>query len=321
LALVEAHVAEARAAMAKQDWPATAVAANKALALDATNAEAKALKAEAKSHQPWVPAGFRLVPGADLEPYTNTGWAAAIIHEKSGIKLVYIPAGSFIMGSPTTETGRDNGETRHLVTIPQGFYLGETEVTQAQWEKVMKENPSHFQNAGVDAPVENVSWDMCQAFCQEAGSGLRLPLEAEWEYACRAGTTTAFHYGDSLDATMANFDGNYPYGGGKKGEYRRTTIAVRQFKPNAWGLYDMIGNVWEWCQDKYEKYPSEAVTLAQPAGPAGREDGDHAVRMVRGGSWFSRAWYCRSASRCWYCPAYRYYFLGFRVARSAPPVQ
>jgi formylglycine-generating enzyme required for sulfatase activity len=319
-AIIESHLAVACAAKVQKDWPAVLAAADKALALDAEHAEAKALWAESSRHQR-VPEGFRLAPGAGPESYTNTGWVQAIIHEQSGIELVYIPAGTFTMGSPTTETGRSSGETQHQVTIPQGFYLGKTEVTQAQWEKVMKVNPSGFPNAGATAPVERVSWDDCQAFCTEAGSGLRLPLEAEWEYACRAGTTTAFHYGDSLDASMANFRGNYPYGAGKKGEYRGTTIAVGQFKPNAWCLYDMIGNVWEWCQDKFETYPAGPVTLAQPAGPAGRETDDGADRVLRGGSWRDLARYCRSAGRSRYWPDYSIYSSGLRVALSAPPVQ
>jgi len=320
---VKAHLATAHAAAAQEDWVAAAAAVDKALALDPKSAPTMKLWEDVVPHLPWrVPEGYRIAPGAGPEPYTNTGWAAAIIHEKSGIKLVYIPAGSFTMGSPENEKGRDSDESpQHQVTISQGFYLGETEVTQAQWEKVMKENPSYFKNAGVDAPVENVSWDMCQAFCQEAGSGLRLPLEAEWEYACRAGTTTAFHYGDSLDATMANFDGYYPYGEGEKGEDRGTTIAVRQFKPNAWGLYDMHGNVYEWCQDKYEKYPSGSVTLAQPAGPVGREEGGGAARVLRGGCWYGGAGICRSAYRYRLRPDYCSRNRGLRVARSAPPVQ
>ena len=274
-----------------------------------------------EGQQSRIPAGFRLASSGGPEPYTNTGWASAIIHEKSGIELVYIPAGSFTMGSPTTETDRNNDEAQHPVTIPQGFYLGKYEVTQAQWEKVTGKNPSYFQKAGASAPVENVTMDACQAFCTEAGSGLRLPLEAEWEYACRAGTTTAFHYGDSLDASMANFDGRYPSGAGKEGDCRQTTIAVGQFKPNAWGLYDMHGNVWEWCQDKFVTYPTEPVTLVQPAGPAGREKDDVADRVLRGGSWMSFAWICRSASRNWSSPDDCDRNGGLRVACFAPPVQ
>ena len=139
----------------------------------------------------------------------------------------------------------------------------------------------------------------------------RLPTEAEWEYACRAGTQTVFHDGDSLDATMANFDGNYPYGSGRKGEYRDETVAVGSFKPNAWGLHDMHGNVWEWCADWYGEYP--AGLAVDPSGPPSGED-----RVLRGGSWGNLARYCRSAYRDGYDPGDRGGFLGFRLARDAP---
>jgi sulfatase modifying factor 1 len=312
---VEALLAAAHTAKTKKNWSAVMAAVDKALALDEDNVEAKALRAEASRHHLRVPEGFRLAPGAGPEPYTNTGWARAIIHEKSGIELVYIPAGSFTMGSPHGEEGRDGDEgPQHQVTLSQGFYLGKTEVTQAQWEKVMGKKPSYFKNAGANAPVEQVSWDDCQAFCQAAGSGLRLPMESEWEYACRAGTRTAFHYGDSLDASMANFNGNYPYGEGKKSEYRETTIAVGQFKPNAWGLYDMHGNVWEWCQDWKGDYPAGAVR--DPRGPDSGAD-----RVVRGGGWYFDAWLCRSAVRGGDGPVSRNSHYGLRVACSAPPVQ
>lgn len=341
-AAVEAHLASARTAKAKKDWAAVAAAADKALALDGTHVEAKALRAEASRHQLRVPEGFRLAPGAGPEPYTNTGWARAIIHEKSGIELVYIPAGSFTMGSPQGEEGRDGDEgPQHQVTLSQGLYLGKTEVTQAQWEKVTGKNPSFFQNAGPTAPVENVSWDDCQEFCEAAGSGLRLPLEAEWEYACRAGTTTALYSGDIKIIGQNNAPALDPiawYGGNsgvtyegavdssgwpeKQEDHKRAgTHPVGQKKPNAWGLYDMIDNVWEWCQDKSETYPAGPVTLKQPAGPAGREKDDGADRVLRGGGWGSSAGNCRSADRGGGGPGFRFTGLGLRVACSAPPVQ
>jgi formylglycine-generating enzyme required for sulfatase activity len=180
----------------------------------------------------------------------------------------------------------------------------------------MGSNRSYFQNAGQDAPVEQVSWEDCQAFlrklCQMEGvpeGTYRLLTEAEWEYACRAGTQTAFCYGNDLDASMANFDGNYPYGRAAKGQYRKTTVSVGSFRPNAWGLYDMHGNVYEWCQDWYGGYASGAVT--DPLGPA---SGDN--RVHRGGGWPVDANYSQSAARYGSLPGVRFEFLGLRLART-----
>lgn len=265
----------------------------------------------AKNYGLLVPAGFRATLGTRPESYTNSGWAQAIIHEATGIELVYIPAGSFVMGSPKSEqdamvaagTKREwvDDETQHQVTFSRGFYLGKTEVTQAQWQKLMGSNPSGFQNAGASAPVENVSWDDCQEFCRKAGSDLRLPTEAEWEYACRAGTTGAF--AGNLDE-MAWYDNN-------SGD---TTHPVATKGPNSWGLYDMHGNIFEWCQDWYDTYPTGAVT--DPKGP------DSGMgRVLRGGSWCNYAWICRCASRRWLRPGDRNGSHGLRVCCSAPPVQ
>lgn len=260
-----------------------------------------------------VPEGFRSAPGALAEPYTETGWAQEIIHETTGISLIYIPAGSFTMGSPEDEDGHGDDEGPcHQVTLTQGYYLGKYEVTQAQWEKLMGNNPSDFKKAGARAPVEQVSWDDCQAFCLKAGSGLRLPTEAEWEYACRAGTTTPFHYGNSLDASMANFDGNFPYGQAKPGEFRGSTVEIGRFMPNAWGLYDMHGNVWEWCQDWYSDYENKSVK-----NPAGPETG--AIRVLRGGGWNGQARSCRTTYRGGISPDGRHGGSGFRVCCSVPP--
>ncbi len=242
-----------------------------------------------------VPEGFQAAPGTQPEAFTNTGWAQAVVHRKTGIEMVFIPAGSFKMGSPASEAGRHRDETPvHTVHISNGFYLGKYQVTQEQWQKIMGNNPAKFKESGTRAPVENVDWDQCQAFCRLAGSGLRLPTEGEWEYACRAGTTTAFCYGDSLDSTMANFDGNYPYGNGSKGPYRKSTVPVGQFQPNAWGLYDMHGNVWEWCQDGYDENYYQNSPRKDPPGASGSEI---ISRVVRGGSWYGNAKSTRSANR------------------------
>jgi len=237
------------------------------------------------------------------------------------LELVWCPPGTFTMGSPKSEQDAMaaaglkkrwmDDETQHKVTLTKGFWLGKHEVTQRQWQSVMGKNPSRFKSAGLDAPVESVSWNDCQKFLRKlnapAGHECRLPTEAEWEYACRAGTATAFHYGNDLDSTQANFNGDCPFENGRKGEYRRTTVKVGSFRPNAWGLYDMHGNVLEWCQDGHGAYPPGAVI-----DPAGARTGRR--RVFRGGSWTYYARRCRSASRMSYVPSFSYQCLGFRVA-------
>jgi formylglycine-generating enzyme required for sulfatase activity len=232
---------------------------------------------------------------------------------KSGIALRLIPAGSFLMGSPASEIQRTDNEVQHTVRISKPFYMGKYEVTQGQWQKVMGNNPSHFKNVGESAPVKQVSWNDCHTFMAElckleglpAGS-VRLPTEAEWEYACRAGTQTAFCYADDLDSSMANFDGNYPYGNGSKEKYRERTMSVGSFQPNAWGLYDMHGNVWEWCQDWYGPYGTDDAV-----DPRGSNLG--LVRVLRGGGWYVSAWRCRSANRDYGNPDYAHIHFGFRL--------
>ncbi|MCU0915425.1 MAG: formylglycine-generating enzyme family protein [Planctomycetes bacterium] len=231
-----------------------------------------------------------------------------------------VPAGTFTMGSPPSEAQRGTNEgPQHQVTLTQAFYCGKFEITQGQWRQIMGNNPSYFPLAGLNAPVETVSWDDCQVFVKGlcalegvAEGTYRLLTEAEWEYACRAGTQTPFCYGNDLDSSMANFDGNYPYGAGQKGVYRQATVAVGSFRPNAWGLYDMHGNVWEWCQDWYEAlYPSGPQT--DPLGPS---SGDY--RVSRGGCWSRGAWRCRSAIRLRLPPVSRSSDLGLRLARTVP---
>ncbi|MBP7050454.1 MAG: formylglycine-generating enzyme family protein [Phycisphaerae bacterium] len=239
----------------------------------------------------------------------------------TGIVLRLIPAGTFTMGSPESEAGRwDEEGPQHEVTLTRAFYCGKFEVTQGQWQQVMGSNPCYFQNAGLDAPVESVSWDDCQEFlkalCEVEGvpeGTYRLLTEAEWEYACRAGTQTPFCYGTDLDSSMANFDGEYPYGAGAEGVYRGMTTPVGSFQPNAWGLYDMHGNVWEWCEDWHGGYLSEPVT--DPRGPA-----SGGYRVSRGGSWLDIACICRCAVRyrLWPMRDDRYGLLGLRLARTTP---
>jgi formylglycine-generating enzyme required for sulfatase activity len=206
-----------------------------------------------------------------------------------------IPAGTFTMGSPASEKGRDDDENQHEVTLTKPFHLGIYEVTQAQWRVVMRNNPSEFE--GDDRPVENVSWNNADEFCRKmsnlTGWKVRLPTEAEWEYACRAGTTTRFNTGMDLAANQANFNS-------------KETVDVGSFRPNAWGLYDMHGNVWEWCSDWYGGYDASAKN--DPHGVVNGSD-----RVLRGGGWINDARSCRSANRNWIVPGYRDDGIGFRV--------
>jgi formylglycine-generating enzyme required for sulfatase activity len=224
------------------------------------------------------------------------------------MRFAWIPPGTFVMGSPLDENGRDDDETQHSVTLTRGFYLGIHPVTQAQWQAVMGNNPSRFK--GENLPVETVSGQDCREFCQKLGQmdgkRYRLPTEAEWEYACRAGTTTPFHFGETIDTEQANYNGDYTYGKGKKGISRQQTTPVGSFPPNAWGLFDMHGNVYEWCADGYEAYPPGDLRDFQV-------DNKGSPRLLRGGSWFLYPHRCRSAFRRSCAPAYRQYDVGCRV--------
>ena len=226
------------------------------------------------------------------------------------MKLALIPAGKFTMGSPDSEKDHQASEgPQHEVTISKPFYMGAYEVTQEQYEQIMGKNPSNFK--GPQNPVETVSWDDAVAFCQalsrKTGRTVRLPTEAEWEYACRAGTTTPFNTGETISTDQANYDGNYIYGNGRKGEYRQKTIAVGSFKPNTFGLYDMHGNVWEWCSDWDGSYAN--ANAVDPQGP-----GSVSYRVLRGGSWNYNPQNWRSAYRVRDDPDYRFSNYGFRVS-------
>jgi formylglycine-generating enzyme required for sulfatase activity len=231
------------------------------------------------------------------------------------IKFVLVPPGKFLMGSPKDEKDRTDNETQHEVTLTKPFYLGQCEVTQAQYEAVTKKTPSHFK--GANLPVERVSWEEADEFAKEltkkAGGKIlyRLPTEAEWEYSCRGGRpfSNPFGIGDgtSLSSKQANFDGNYPYGAAK-GKYLEETCAVGSYPANALGLNDVHGNVWEWCADWYGNYPVGKVT--DPTGPPEGLD-----RVTRGGSFTSYANWCRAAFRDRDGPENRSWHLGFRLAR------
>jgi len=228
-----------------------------------------------------------------------------------GMSFVKIEPGTFMMGSPSDEPDRDSDETQHQVTLTKGYFMQTTEVTQGQWKEIMGSNPSDFSSCGDNCPVEKVSWNDIQEFIQklnqkESGRNYRLPTEAEWEYAARAGSTGPFVFGDCLSTNEANYHGDYPLTGCPKGSYRSKTIEVGQLRANAWGLYDMHGNVHEWCSDWYGVYSSSA--LVDPVGPTTGWD-----RVFRGGSWINRAGYCRSASRAGYNPDGANRLLGFRL--------
>ena len=231
-------------------------------------------------------------------------------------QMVYISPGTFIMGSPTSEVDRHINETQHQVTLTKGFYLGISEVTQEQWRTIVGNNPSWFATCGDNCPVEQVSWNDCQEFIeklnqQEGSDKYRLPTEAEWEYACRAGTNTPFYFGTCLTTDQANYNGNYPYSGCAQGVYRNASISVKSFSPNAWGLYDMHGNVHEWCQDWIAtSYPS-GDAVSDPYGPLSGSE-----RVLRGGYWGYYASECRSARRGGYLPDSIHSNCGFRLART-----
>ena len=215
------------------------------------------------------------------------------------LEMVLIPAGKFMMGSPESEKGRSKDETQHEVTLTKPFYMGKHEVTQEQWESVMGNNPSDTK--GAKLPVADVSWEECQEFIKKLNDktkgGYRLPTEAEFEYSCRAGTTTAYSFGDSLTKTDANIDG-------------LSISAVGSYNPNAFGLYDLHGNVFEWCEDWKADYPKGAAT--DPKGPATGKS-----RVLRGGSFLNLESSARSSFRFNYSPSYRYLYLsGFRLART-----
>ena len=277
------------------------------------------------------------------------------LDEKISLPLVWIPAGEFVMGSPLEEAGRRDSEgPQHRVRLA-GFWMGQTPVTQAQWravarlvpplgrrwERPLPAHPSRFRPEAEDVsygqfsllpgerdtderPVERVSWHDAMEFCRRvetllpAGGGLRctLPSEAQWEYACRAGTATLFHFGATITPELANYDGNHAYGNGPKGEFRQQTTPVGMFPANAWGLQDMHGNVSEWCLDHwhetYDEAPFDGGAWIEPAGKDLKAL-EERTRLLRGGSWYGDPGGCRSAHRSHAQPDFASSFVGFRV--------
>jgi uncharacterized protein (TIGR02996 family) len=218
-----------------------------------------------------------------------------VLSSEVKMELVLIPAGGFRMGSLQQEDRRETNEgPTHKVRLSRGFWLGIHPVTEPQWQAILGEPPRPFQ--GDNLPVSGVSWNLCRQFLRalkkRTGSPGRFPTEAEWEYACRGLTSTAFSFGSSLTSEQANFDGNYPGGNGAVGPWLQKTTPVGSYPPNAFGVYDMHGNVWEWCHDWFaDDYYRDGPGM-DPTGP---ETGG--TKVLRGGSWYSYGWSCRSANR------------------------
>jgi formylglycine-generating enzyme required for sulfatase activity len=290
---------------------------------------------------------------SSAEPWRILQWRSKqlayreLLAEGVALTLLRIPPGSFWMGAPEGEEGSSDEERPvHRVTLAD-FLLGQTPVTQAQWRAVAEweredvkdegepwpealdpdpvaelQEPERFR--GDQQPVVNVSWQDAVAFCQRlrlrTGKNYTLPSEAQWEYACRAGTTAPFHFGETLTRELANYDASFTYANGPKGVYREQTTPVGMFPANAWGLQDMHGNVWEWCLDhwhgSYEGAPSDGSAWVDGEGLNG--EWSSRERLLRGGSWFNRPQYCRSTFRDGFLPVNRDSFGGFRVCCLPP---
>ena len=240
--------------------------------------------------------------------------------ESLALEMMLIPKGQFMMGCPNGEDGNSDEKPKHLVSIAQ-FFMAKTPVTQAQWRTVadmpqinraLKPDPSKFK--GANRPVEQVSWYEAIEFCQRLSTHTRrtytLPTEAQWEYACRAGTKTPFYFGETIASEVANYNARSVFGTGVKGKYRAETTPANLFAiANPFGLWDMHGNVWEWCLDDWHENYKEAPE----DGSAWLTSGNSSTKILRGGSWFNNPRSCRSAYRNYYNPDGRDTYLGFRV--------
>ncbi len=294
-----------------QQGKAALAALDELLALQPSHAQAKELQAKIKTY-------YTLKPGQTI---VNSAKMA----------LAYIPPGEFLMGSPPDEPGRKDDERRHKVKLTRGFFMSVTEVTQAQWQDVMGKDykspdgihPDDIRGGrflGDDLPVDGVSYAEALAFCQRLsqreGKTYRLPTEAQWEYAARAGTNTAFNAGPSLTADQANIDGYEPFPGAASSASRMKTLYVGTFAANAWGLKDMHGNVMEWTSDLYAQYPVTDVT--DPKGPEESGPPEQLSRVLRGGSWKHYATQARCANRSFYSPVLKANYIGLRVILETP---
>ena len=251
------------------------------------------------------------VPGGGALPPPPRNWVEPI----TGMEFVRLEPGRFTMGSPESEPMREPQELEHEVELTGPFYLGRYEVTQGEWQEVMEDNPSRFLECGADCPVETVSYHDVQAFIttlsELSGERFRLPTEAEWEYACRAGTLSTFGLGHAISSHQANFDGREPYPGARTGPFVSATTPVGSFAANEWGLHDMNGNVWEWVEDTHCPYPEGMV-----ADPLGRCD--HELLVIRGGSWYYGPDSARCALRYTHRPQDDGPSLGLRLVRELP---
>jgi len=264
---------------------------------------------------------------ASTQSDSFAGATAGNEREVQGVKLCWCPQGRFRMGSPSTEPERRPGEDQVEVTLSRGFWIGKYEVTQGQWKGVVGEFPGQFTaGEGEDFPVYTINFAEAGGFCRKLtesahASGelpkqweFRLPTEAQWEYACRAGTTTATAFGDKLSSTQANFQGK-PYNGAQPGPSLKRTTRVGSYPANAWGLHDMHGNVFEWCRDWYHSKLPGGIDpdLYLAANTAAKGKDGSMSRVRRGGCWADEGWPCRSAFRLRFEPERRHDHIGFRV--------
>jgi formylglycine-generating enzyme required for sulfatase activity len=251
--------------------------------------------------------------GRPINPKPGDTWTES----KTGMEFVWVPGGRFMMGSPQDEEGHLAHEGPVHEVVVNDFWMGKYQVNQKEWKIIMGENPSHFKT-GDRYPVESVSWDDCQTYIRQLNARskheFRLPTEAEWEYACRAGTTTPFYFGKTITTDQANYDGNNPYANSKRSIHRGKTTLVDHFKPNAFGLHDMHGNVWEWCEDVYDE---NAYTKHAKRNPIIQEGGSD--RVLRGGGWSNSARNLRSASRFGDYSGFRFFNSGFRLLENLNP--
>jgi sulfatase modifying factor 1 len=273
-------------------------------------------------------------PGEHPDASSLVGTRAGDERAVGGVKLCWCPAGTFTMGSPASEPERRPGENQVPVTLTKGFWMSKFETTQGDWRRVMGELPGPLTEelpAGDDLPVGNVNFAEAEAFCDKLtelghrsgelprGWVFRLPTEAQWEYACRAGTTTATSFGNSLSSKQANFKGQ-PYNGGEPGPSLGRAAKVGSYPANAWGLHDMHGNIYEWCRDWYHRSlpGGQDPDLHHTKDTATKSGNGEVSRCRRGGCWTDEGWPCRSAFRLRFEPDRRYDHIGFRVVAVQP---